>query len=227
MGLALTLRPVRSVARFNAMPVTDSVHTPDLELARALDRGLTAPLRAVRTALAHLASELDETSRARLDAPRSVLSSALHEAEAAVELLSKRPLHGDVCTVRELAWSARAALPAGARERVWVATEPGGVPLEIDGPTFSRALATILARAIAGSEGEVLLHGHQEDGLTTFAVVDDLTADGDPLSDPTATEPTPESLLANSNLTRLGAEVLEHAAGPHHCTTVRISGRSA
>jgi len=201
------------------MPVTHTHHDLDADLTVALERGLAAPLRALEAALGSLSRDLGEGC---LDAPRAALARARREAEAAVELFACRPLSDDPCTVRELATSARAALPAAERARVWIATEPGGAPLCLDAPAFSRALAALIARAIATSGGEVLVHGHQEAGETVFAVVDDLGANGDPLAAPRHTQPTPELLLAHADLDRLGAEVREQAAGPHRCTTIRL-----
>lgn len=204
------------------MPVTSTSPAVDSELALAFERGLAAPLRAIEAALAQLSRDLGE---ARLGAPQAALACARREAEAAVALFAQRPLREDRCTVRELASSARAAIPAAERERVWVATELDGAPLTTDAPTLSRALAALVAHAIATTGGEVLLHGHQDQDGTTFAVVEDLGAEGDPLESVPQVEPTPELLLARADLARLDAEVVEHAAGPHRCTTIHLGGQ--
>jgi hypothetical protein len=204
------------------MPVTQTHPTADSELALALERGLAAPLRAIEALLAQVSRDLGET---RLRAPQAALASARRQAESAVELFRQRPLREDTCTVRELAWSARAAIPAPERERVWVATEHDGGPLSTDAPTFSRALAGLIAHAISTTAGEVLLHGNQDGGEATFAVVEDLGALGDPLEAAPQVEPTPELLLARADLARLGAQVDEHSAGPHRCTTILLGGQ--
>lgn len=204
----------------HAMPLADHRTAPDALPARALEDAVVLPLRAVEAALAHLARDLG-SERDRLDAPRAVLAEARREAEAAAALWEYRPLQLDSCTVRELAWSARAALPAELRPHVWVATE-AAEPITVDGPAFGRALAALIERAVRRAGGEVLLHGHQEDGVTTFAVVDDLSAQGDPLEETSGDEVSPALLLARRDLTRLGAELVEHDAGPHRCAIVRL-----
>lgn len=202
------------------MPVTHTRPDTDADLALALERGLAAPLRALEAVLGSLSRGAVEGG---LEAPCAALSQARREAEAAVDLLSQRPLRDDSCTLRELAVSARAALPEAERDRVWIATEHAGTPLRVDAPAFSRALAALIARAIATDGSEVLVHGHQDDEEATFVIVDDLGADGDPTLAQRRTEPTPELLLARADLARLDAEVQEQEAGPHRCTTIRLA----
>lgn len=193
---------------------------PDTELAHAFERGIAAPLRAALTSLGQLSRDLEGREWEQLEQSRTGLNSALRQAEAMVELFAQRPLCDDACTVRELAASARASLPTELRDRVWIATEPGEDAIHVDAPTFSRALGTLLARAIEEEGDEVMLHGHQEDGEATFAIVEGLGT----VRERQAVV-TPEELLARQDLDRMGAIVTEHVAGPHRCCTVRLSSR--
>ena len=195
------------------MSVTNLDLQKSPELAFVLERSLAGPLRAVVAALG--------AEDGRLDGPRASLEEILRQAEATVDLFARRGLTEDDTTMRELAWCARALVPVSQRESVWIATEPGGETIVTDAPVCSRALAAYLMRAVRVG-GEVLLHGHQEDGESTFAIVDDLSAVGDVLGHERASKDTPELWLARADLERLGAQATEHAAGPHRCTTIRI-----
>jgi hypothetical protein len=206
------------------MSASTFVHTnlPDGQLAVALECSLSAPLRAVEVALEHIARDLGGETETRLAAPRTALAMALRQAEAAVGLLTSRPLRADTCSLREVVCGARAALPAGQRERVWVASEPCEQALVVDSTLLVEALTALIGRATEEPEAEVLVHAHQEDGQTTFAVVDDLEAHGDVLAHGEATPDSPALLLARAHLMRLGAELGEYTAGPHRCVTVRL-----
>lgn len=195
------------------MSVTNLDLPKSPELAFVLERCLAGPLRAVVAALG--------AEDGRLDGPRSSLEEVLRQAEATVDLFACRGLTDDNTSLRELAWCARALVPISQRESVWIATDPGGATIVTDAPACSRALAAYLMRAVRAG-GEVLLHGHQEDGTSTFAIVDDLGASEDVLGRARTSEDSPELWLARADLERLGAQATEHSAGPHRCTTIRI-----
>ncbi len=197
---------------------TTAHHDP--ELALAFELALARPLRAIEAALGR---HIGESGSADLGACYQALAQVRREAEAAVDLLERHPLRMDQATLRELAASAMALIPAAERERVWIAIEPTDQTVVLDAPTYARSLAALIARALQSNGVEVLLHGHQENGSVTFALVQDLTADGSPYEEPEDLPPTPQYLLALSDFERMGAEVADHAAGPHRCTTVNLS----
>lgn len=200
-----------------------------------LAHGIRTPLAALRASIEALGAKLrDHAARRTLQRVLGELGRVERCAEALIELTSPTPLRPLRCSLRELAQSALTTLPPGRRSRVWVALEP---PAEdatpgvvVDGPVLVRALSTFLDRATEDG-AEVLLHAHKEDGVTTFAIVGDLTSEhsqpvhvgeDDREDDP----PRPADLgieIAERDVSRMGGRVQVHrATAEHRCVIVSI-----
>ncbi len=205
------------------MPVTETTREPTLleTLGGALERDLRVPLAAVRAALESLAPTVDEPARGVLTRTLEGLAEVDRGAEALGALLDPPPIAPQTSSLREIVEGARAALPSKARDRLWIAVEPGPVCISIDAVAVIRSLAFLLAEAIEHG-GEVLLHAHGDDEWVSFSIIDDLAASD---LDPQSVQGRVHSLgrlLAKSELRRLGAELCEHCAGEHFCTDIRF-----
>ena len=209
-----------------ASSLTRSLETStgtDEALGDAIAHGIRTPLAALRASIEALVPELQAEGNARAVLNRALMEIVQvdHCAEALIEFAHPTPLRPMACTPRELAQGALASLQPGLRRRVWLALESDSEQIMIDGPVAMRALAALLESAARRPAAEVLLHSHQENGATVFAIVDDL-AQCDPghlegLWSPTRSAEDVELVLAGRDILRLGGELAVHETSPTHC----------
>lgn len=145
------------------------------DLGRALAEGLNLPLSALRASMEALTQEL-----ARGGVGPLLIDGVLREVDRlgrnVQELLDYatppvvRPLR---CTIEEIVTSARRQLAGASKNRVVAAHERAGATIVVDGPLLSICLRRLLENALEASSELVLVVTRQENGRTSFTILDD------------------------------------------------------
>jgi signal transduction histidine kinase len=143
------------------------------EISAAVTEGVRAPLAALRASMESL-SHAFQAEDPRSLAVRGALEEVVrlgHEMQALLDYALPEPARALSCSLLEIAFAARAALPAAMRGQVVLATENGRSRLTVDGTLLSRSITRVLEAAAAETRASILLRSRIDGGEAVFAVV--------------------------------------------------------